>query len=80
MKNESDSYFYRYHLNGGDSPLTEDQVRFILCEVCLALDYLGGRGIVHRDVKPDNILLDENGHARLTDFNIATRIDRGLKF
>ena len=35
------------------------------------MDYLRSKNIVHRDVKPDNILLDEAGHAHLTDFNVA---------
>ncbi|MEA2298527.1 MAG: eukaryotic-like serine/threonine-protein kinase [Solirubrobacteraceae bacterium] len=40
-------------------------------ELLGALDCVHGTGLVHRDVKPANILLDANGHARLTDFGIA---------
>jgi serine/threonine kinase 32 len=54
--------------------LNEEQVRFIVAEVGCALDYLRTVDVIHRDVKPDNILLDDAGHAHLTDFNVAVRV------
>ncbi|XP_071780907.2 serine/threonine-protein kinase 32C isoform X1 [Centroberyx gerrardi] len=66
----------RYHLQQSVQ-FNEDAVKLYLCEMTLALDYLQNQHIIHRDVKPDNILLDEQGHAHLTDFNIATIIKDG---
>jgi serine/threonine protein kinase len=44
----------------------------LAAEVACGLDYAHRLGVVHRDVKPDNILFDDDGHAMLTDFGIAT--------
>eukprot|EP00063_Salmo_salar_P034795 XP_014009630.1 PREDICTED: serine/threonine-protein kinase 32C-like isoform X3 [Salmo salar] len=66
----------RYHLQQ-NVHFNEDAVKLYLCEMTLALDYLQNQHIIHRDIKPDNILLDEQGHAHLTDFNVATIIKDG---
>ncbi|XP_038006229.1 serine/threonine-protein kinase 32A isoform X4 [Motacilla alba alba] len=61
----------RYHLQQ-NVRFQEGTVKLFICELVLALDYLQSRHIIHRDIKPDNILLDEHGHVHITDFNIAT--------
>lgn len=63
----------RYHLNE-QARFSETRTKLYICEIALALDYLHSRRIAHRDVKPENILLDDQGHAHLTDFNLATKL------
>ncbi|KAL4659734.1 serine/threonine-protein kinase 32B-like isoform X1 [Arapaima gigas] len=68
----------RYHLQQ-NVHFSESTVKLYICEIVLALHYLRSKRIIHRDIKPDNILLDEHGHAHLTDFNIAAVVKDDLQ-
>ncbi|XP_059573231.1 ribosomal protein S6 kinase-related protein [Alligator mississippiensis] len=57
--------------------LEEATVRLFAAELILVLGYLHDLGIVHRDVKMENILLDERGHLKLTDFGLSRHLPRG---
>jgi serine/threonine protein kinase len=59
----------RVQRDGGMAPV---EVASVAAQVACALDYAHRYGVVHRDVKPDNVLFDEDGNAVLTDFGIAT--------
>ncbi|XP_068087036.1 citron rho-interacting kinase [Anabrus simplex] len=54
--------------------LSEDMARFYLAELALAVRSLHSMGYVHRDIKPDNVLVDRCGHLKLADFGSAARL------
>lgn len=54
--------------------LPEEMARFYIAETILAIDSLHKLGYVHRDIKPDNILIDLNGHIRLADFGSCLKM------
>ncbi|XP_004238243.2 probable serine/threonine protein kinase IRE4 isoform X1 [Solanum lycopersicum] len=72
-------YLVMEYLNGGDlfsllkkvGCLEEDVARTYVAELVLALEYLHSLGVVHRDLKPDNILIAHDGHIKLTDFGLS---------
>eukprot|EP01130_Rhizamoeba_saxonica_P017957 TRINITY_DN8857_c0_g1_i1.p1 TRINITY_DN8857_c0_g1~~TRINITY_DN8857_c0_g1_i1.p1 ORF type:complete len:418 (+),score=108.07 TRINITY_DN8857_c0_g1_i1:67-1254(+) len=69
----------RFHLQK-EKYLDEDRVRFYAAQMAETLNYMHGIGILHRDIKPDNLLLDSGGNICFTDFNLSAHIPkRGIK-
>ncbi|GFH24762.1 serine/threonine protein kinase 15, partial [Haematococcus lacustris] len=72
-------YIVMEYLNGGDcfsllrkfGCLDEEVARLYVAEAVLALEYCHAQGIIHRDMKPDNMLISANGHVKLTDFGLS---------
>ncbi|KAJ3090820.1 hypothetical protein HK102_002563 [Quaeritorhiza haematococci] len=72
-------YLVMEYLIGGDvssllgafGVFENEMCRFFAAEVTLALEYLHANGITHRDLKPDNMLIDSKGHIKLTDFGLS---------
>ncbi|KAF9116127.1 Serine/threonine-protein kinase MRCK alpha [Mortierella sp. AM989] len=58
-----------------DTTLTEDEIRFYIAEIVLAVSELHQNSYIHRDLKPQNILLDATGHIMLADFGACARLD-----
>uniref|UniRef100_A0AAQ4QP96 Ribosomal protein S6 kinase n=1 Tax=Gasterosteus aculeatus aculeatus TaxID=481459 RepID=A0AAQ4QP96_GASAC len=79
FQTEGKLYLILDFLRGGDLftrlskevMFTEDDVKFYLAELALALDHLHSLGIIYRDLKPENILLDEEGNIKITDFGLS---------
>ncbi|KAJ7547581.1 hypothetical protein O6H91_08G093200 [Diphasiastrum complanatum] len=82
---QDDEYLYLImeYLPGGDMMtllmrkdiLTDDEARFYVGEAVLAIESIHKHNYIHRDIKPDNLLLDKKGHMKLSDFGLCKPLD-----
>lgn len=88
LQTSSSVYLVMEYMVGGDLKslvsvygfFDEAMAAFYIAEVCLALQYLHSHNIIHRDIKPDNMLLSREGHVKLTDFGLSkVQINRDLE-
>ncbi|KAK8679372.1 hypothetical protein V6N13_144827 [Hibiscus sabdariffa] len=76
-------YLIMEYLPGGDmmtllmreDTLTETVARFYIAQSVLAIESIHKHNYIHRDIKPDNLLLDKNGHLKLSDFGLCKPLD-----
>lgn len=59
-----------FHLNRLKR-FSEEQAKFYFCEILLGIEYLHSKNVVYRDIKPENILFDIDGHIRIADFGLT---------
>ena len=79
FQDEEYLYLVMEYLPGGDlmnlliqkDILTEEEARFYIAELILSIESIHKLDCIHRDIKPDNILIDKNGHIKLSDFGLA---------
>ncbi|KAJ2455015.1 rim15, signal transduction response regulator [Coemansia sp. RSA 2336] len=79
FQSRTNLYLVMEYLNGGDCAallkaigmLPEEWTKQYLAEVVLGIEDLHARNVVHRDLKPDNLLIDAEGHLKLTDFGLS---------
>ena len=72
-------YMVMEFMKGGDfsallekvGAFDEEPAKYYIAQMVLALEYLHAKGVIHRDLKPDNILIDGDGRIKLTDFGLS---------
>lgn len=80
FQDKDNLYFVMDYVPGGDlmgllikfEIFEEELARFYIAELVLAIESVHKMGFIHRDIKPDNILIDREGHIKLTDFGLCT--------
>ena len=80
FQDKDNLYFVMDYIPGGDMMsllirmgiFPENLARFYIAELTCAVESVHKMGFIHRDIKPDNILIDRDGHIKLTDFGLCT--------
>ncbi|XP_028618928.1 sperm motility kinase 4A-like [Grammomys surdaster] len=88
IETRAHTYMVMEHAAGGDlvshiekvGCLQEDETRRIFTQMAYAVNYCHANSIAHRDIKPDNILLDGKGSVKLCDFGLAIKVTSGQRF
>ncbi|TPX40839.1 hypothetical protein SeMB42_g05848 [Synchytrium endobioticum] len=88
FQDEENLYLVMDYVSGGslrslimsrDDPMPEQEAKFYVAEILLSLEELHSYNYVHRDVKPENMLIDETGHVKLADFGSCMILDEADK-
>jgi serine/threonine protein kinase len=82
FQDETYLYLVMEYLPGGDlmsllmkkDILSENEARFYAAEMILAIESVHKLSCIHRDIKPDNVLIDKSGHIKLSDFGLSKKI------
>ncbi len=79
FQTEDKLYFVLEFVSGGElyfhmkqrGSFTEEMIRFYASEIVVALEVLHSKGVIYRDLKPENLLLDADGHIKVSDFGLS---------